>query len=50
MRDERSGAVATPEGPKKTVTQSQGFTVFVCVLVCEGKERDCVRASHMLHT
>lgn len=49
MRDERSSTVATPEGPKKTVTQSHGFTVFVCVLVCEEKERDCVRASRGLH-
>lgn len=49
MRDERSSTVATPEGPKQTVTQSRGFTVFVCVLVCEEKERDCVRASRGLH-
>lgn len=49
MRDERSGTVATPEGPKKTVTQSRGFKVFVCVLVCEEKERDRVRASRGLH-
>lgn len=40
---------AKPEGPKEAVTQSHGFTLFVCVLVCKEKERDCVRVSHMLH-
>ena len=43
-------AKAKPEGPKKTATQSHGFTVCVCVCVCVCEEKgEFNSVTHALH-
>lgn len=52
-RDQRGShcAKAKPEGPKKTATQSHGFTQCWCVYWCARRKTVCesLTASHTLH-
>lgn len=41
-RGEGSGPGAPPEAPKRAVTQSHGFTVFVCVYLCVSRKKETV--------